>query len=518
MTKKYALNATLFAFTLISLIYSFSSIMARFDHNEHMYVTSAILINQGMELYQDFAFLQMPNISYIYAYIFKFLNIEEYFFLVAKAIALILYLACSLCIYKISRLLRNDYIVSWAIALLFLTNFTLLRSASEASNYIAPLLTTLLSVICFIFFLEGNSKTKNVNLLLSAMFAGLSIGFKLTYLTILLPFYLAASMFYFSNSQRKDYIGFLIFNLYLSCGLIIGLIPVILSYTDFDVFYFNNYGYHALNTQWRELTNYTGYMNFADKLGFSIKTLNRFDNLLLIFSISTLIITRFIKSEKKAKTSKQDSLIGVTWSLLLISGFLSAIAPTPSFIQYYSMPIGIAFLLLLFFNSITNHFNLYKIRGFAILLFCLSVVHNFHNIQKYTDKLSDRSGWSAIWVHDESYKIRDKYIDMYGEQEISVATLSPLFALESGMDIYREFSTGPFLYRVGDFLSDEKLLKFNGSSETKVYQFLEKNKPEIIITGFEKHLDNEFNQYALDHSYLEIPSASKQLRVFFRAS
>jgi len=54
--------------------------------------------------------------------------------------------------------------------------------------------------------------------------------------------------------------------------------------------------------------------------------------------------------------------------------------------------------------------------------------------------------WIPIRLHKEAENIR-AYFDTRSGQG-AVLTLSPLYAIESGLPIYKEFITGPFAWRV----------------------------------------------------------------------
>jgi hypothetical protein len=65
----------------------------------------------------------------------------------------------------------------------------------------------------------------------------------------------------------------------------------------------------------------------------------------------------------------------------------------------------------------------------------------------------------------------------------TVATISPVHALEAGARIPLEFSTGPFFYRVGDTLRADQRRRFHGTSMSTVAQLLESSSPVAVLTG-----------------------------------
>jgi hypothetical protein len=97
--------------------------------------------------------------------------------------------------------------------------------------------------------------------------------------------------------------------------------------------------------------------------------------------------------------------------------------------------------------------------------------------------------WTPIRLHRAANNIR-AYIDS-GSGEGAVLTLSPLFAIESGLPIYKEFVTGPFAWRVSHLLSEAEAANRGLPLRSRIKSFLEEKRPRAILTGREKEEQSE---------------------------
>ena len=75
-------------------------------------------------------------------------------------------------------------------------------------------------------------------------------------------------------------------------------------------------------------------------------------------------------------------------------------------------------------------------------------------------------------------------------------TLAPIFPLEGRVDIYKEFATGPFMWRISDLVDkhDREALKVISADELEDY--LDRERPAAILVGFQKDLERPFILYA----------------------
>ena len=95
----------------------------------------------------------------------------------------------------------------------------------------------------------------------------------------------------------------------------------------------------------------------------------------------------------------------------------------------------------------------------------------------------DLDNWTGIRVHEIAHRVSKAIGDR--RHDGKVATLSPLYAIEAGLKIYDELSTGPFTYLSGDLLTAEQRKKYKITSPNSISKMFEDDPPIAIFVGFE---------------------------------
>jgi hypothetical protein len=508
LKKEHRALSILILILIFALVGAFSKVMTSFNHNEHMYIAAGILVSKGQVLYKDFAYLQTPYLPLFYGGFYQFFGVTSYYLLIGKFICFIFLCISSIIIFLLSQRLLIDNILSLSIASLFLMNLTIVNPATEVSNYIMPVAFSLGSYYVFVVFI---GKPKNtLGILIAGIFLAVAIGTKLTYATIVIPF--VVSTLFYLLSQHSTLTLKRIINIYspFLLGLAIGLIPMLYYMYDLESFLFNNYFYHNINTQWRKISDYTGPMSLSAKLLFAHQLLYQPNNLILFLGIllGTGNSIKYVQSIRKC--INQIDTGALLALLLVITAILTALIPTPSLLQYYTMPVSFSFLLLI--HSLTP-----KLSGIRMalrkLIFTLMIVSVIGIGPLYSSSLvnlTQRNRWSGLRVHDLSTNVHELLIENDLSIGYKIATLSPILVMESNLSIYSELSTGPFLYRIGDFLTTEQRKQFVGTSPESMNYLFNEDPPGAILVGLGGELDNPLIEYAIGNRYkkLEIPDFS----------
>lgn len=117
-------------------------------------------------------------------------------------------------------------------------------------------------------------------------------------------------------------------------------------------------------------------------------------------------------------------------------------------------------------------------------------------------RIVNTDGWKGMIVHKTAKDIRKAIAGM--ETEDAIATFSPLYVIEAQINIYNEFSTGPFLFRVGHYLSKKNLVKYIGTSKVQINDFLNKHMPKAILVGHDPLIEQPLIDYAKARNYSKI--------------
>lgn len=483
---------------------AFARIMVSLDHNEHMYIAASVLVSQGDALYQDFSYLQTPYLPILYGTLFRLLGISSFYLLTGKLMSFLSLGLSSIALFLLARRVLDDVALSLGIVALFVMNMSIAGPAQEVSNYIMPVALSMASFYVFTVSIENRTRPFGVGL--AGFLLAIAIGIRLTYAAVVLPFVIISVFYPLSQhspmtTRRRIADAILPFTV----GMAIGLLPVSLFLSDLESFVFHNLGYHHINAQWRQVTGYGGPMSLPAKLAGARYLLSRADNLVLLLGILLGLGFPIIGGHTTQETLKQIPTGGSLAILLVLVSVPAALAPTPLFPQYFAMPVSFLFLLLVYSLSLTcRSGRTATVRRLLLILVLVCVASTGPGLLDSLSGLTHRDRWTGLYIHDVSMDIRDILTDRTTGTDYRVATLSPLFAVESNIPIYPELSTGPFLYRIGDCLTPEARNRFVGTSPKSIDALLDEEPPAAILVGFEGKLDEPLIEYAITNNYAEV--------------
>jgi hypothetical protein len=131
-------------------------------------------------------------------------------------------------------------------------------------------------------------------------------------------------------------------------------------------------------------------------------------------------------------------------------------------------------------NSDTSPNKHFKLARVLVIACAVAAVASYPLVLHRVPKLFCPQSWTPICLHRISEDIAGKT-----KSPKLILTLAPLYALEGGCDIYTEFSSGPFVYRVADYLfpSDRRLTHTVGPGNLR--ELVEKSPPSAVILGVE---------------------------------
>jgi len=376
-----------------------------------------------------------------------------------------------------------------------------------------PITLTIMSLYLYICSFNINN-IHYCGIFFSGILLGLAIGTKINYLIISVCLIISIPIsFIYNNIQIKSKIFFKSILIFCS-GLLLSLLPLLLFFIkDPKVFIFNNFEYHFINTEWRILSGYPKAMSFYSKLIFSKDILLLIENKIAYSAILIGILFKYYNKHYFVNKNYRFSEYKYIFIIFFIVSFTSIFIHTPLFNQYFSLPLLFLYLTIIgIFSDLENN-NIYlkfcnfKIELKSLLLFILVVIvfsYSISNILYSTHKLLYRKNWVGLHFHDVSQRIRSILTENQIDFRHKVASLSPLFAIESDMPVYLEFSTGPFLYRIGDLVDNNHHDLFIATSPTYLNELFDSSPPSAIIIGFEGDLDIPFANYAIRNNYMEI--------------
>ena len=86
-------------------------------------------------------------------------------------------------------------------------------------------------------------------------------------------------------------------------------------------------------------------------------------------------------------------------------------------------------------------------------------------------------------------------------QESPVLTLAPLIVEEAELDIYPEFATGPFVWRISTLVAEAKKRRLNIITPDNLGNLLYQKPPVAVLSGFERMWEQPIIHWAQNNGY-----------------
>ena len=469
------ITATLTYVAITCISYTVSKPLS---HDEHQFLASAFMVAQyNHHPYQDFAYFHMPNLVYLYAPLF----LLPYPFLLARIFVGIFSIGiCFLIFFTAYSLFAEkeklgSLIIPISITILFVHSPLFEYASSYVWNHSQSVMFAIMAFLFHTVAIRRNNPL--LPLFLSGLCLGMAIGIRLTYAPLVAPF-LLATMIYSRSPVKEKAFQVMAFS---GGGLLANLPTIYFFLTSFDNFIFGIFGYPVLNTSYRQDTSFPRAMTLIGKFEY-IKDFvfaNPIDLMILIVAVSSLML---LGIEKMRHPKPIRFEIGFL-IMLLPFVIMGAFAPTPSWYQYYFaiMP----FLILLSLYALASIQRSIVINLLILFISIISFFQDHHLLYKSSIlDLLHPGEWYPVRVAQES-EIIENIVDSK-DGKGAILTLSPIYAIESGLPIYDEFVTGPFAWRVSEMLSDEVADNRGFTKPSRIRDFFETEVPRAVLTGGEK--------------------------------
>jgi len=479
MSPKITNTLVFLIIAALSLVIFANSMTKPLGRDEQMYCTAGALLAQGKMIYRDFSYpSQMPYHPLFCAALFRTLS-TTHFLLIGRTLSSLCDILVAVCIVGIYWRIFGSFpttamFLGASAAVLYVFNPFVDYANGFAWNHDLVILLVLLS---FWLFISIDFKHK------SRYYRVAFIGALLTFATCMRITTALVQLLFFAvlltrptgsiKQKFKTILPFLI------AAAVVAIWPVWMIALAPRAFFLNLFRISILNGEWVHQTGM-----FHNKLDIIFRFLTTRGCFVLILIAIYLCLTIAWKRRKLTISNAANLLLAV---LLAFVFFIIALIMPTTWKQHLAMPvpfivISFAFPLLYLrkLNSNTSpgkHFKLAR----ALMIACAVVaVASYPCVLHRVPKFFDPQSWTPIRLHRISKDIAEKT-----KSPKLILTLAPLYALEGGCDIYTEFSAGPFVYRVADYLSpsDRHLTHTIGLENLK--ELIEKSPPSALILRVE---------------------------------
>jgi hypothetical protein len=260
----------------------------------------------------------------------------------------------------------------------------------------------------------------------------------------------------------------------VSCAAIL-VWPVWLIASAPRAFFLNLFWVPTLNGKWLRETRMA-----YDKGWLTFKSLTTVGYLAIIVIGFCLCVSIVLCRQKLKLVDARGAMLSF---LAAAAMFGAAYIPSTMWVQYLAMPVafivtGFAYLLMWFRKF--NYIKYFKINLIVFIVGTVITVASYPIVLQRIPRLFDLENWVAVKVHKISEDIAARI-----KKPRLVLTLAPLYAIEGGCRCYTEFSAGPFVYRVADYMSggDVDITHTTGPGTLK--KLVEKLPPSAVILGVE---------------------------------
>ncbi len=474
------------AFFLLLLLLLVARAMSRdLNRDEEQFVSAGtLLLRHGFLPYQDYPYFHTPNLAFVFATLFAW---SDRLLLSARAFNIACAWFTLLLIFVIAaRAFREWPRFRWSLAALAalvlfgseLFQFTAGRGWNHDLSVLASL-GALVSLFC--------SKQRRLWICVSGILLGLAIGTRLSFLPLVAPFGFFAAAHESTASRRAQAV--LLFLL----ALALSLMPTWWLWAQAPrAFFFDNVVYNSvLNRAYAASLGKSG-VSLGRRLFFPIELLKFPQNFFLVATFACVAVWQPLRTGWKAFWAERELAMTVCSVPFLLLG---AFAPSPAYKQYYYalvpfLIVGVVFGLARGAAALSQRraFVLGALTAascLVVLLLDLPMLRLVGSPQR----------WTAMRVHEIGKNLRTF-------TKGKVLTLSPIFPLEGGLDIYRELATGPFAWRVAPLVPEKVRASVGMVAAADLAEFLTDAPPSAVLTGFATYqVERPLDLYARGHGY-----------------
>lgn len=461
----------------------------RLNHDEQQFVAAGRMLQlHGLLPYRDFPFFHTPILVWIDGAIDSH---TDYLLLAGRGLS-VAFGWISLCIIfgmGLVLLRRLSPPARWGLSLavcgLLFVNPIFAYAYFRAWNQSLPLLFMLLAIVCQ---WRGAATGKSGWFGLGGAALAFAIGTRISYAPLGLPF-LVMIWFVPATSSTLRFRHMAVWCL----GMALGTAPelIVIAHAP-AAFLFDNFSYNGpVNAAFRGSS-----ASFWPALG--AKAVFLLETILHPSTLALLAAYLFVTTRMPHAASAPSYLARLILALLPFAA-VGALAPTPSYTQYYCPIVAllvVGVLAGLAVNLGTGDFRLRR-RSTVTVLIALAIGAPFA-IYYYAPgvaMLAAPSTWEPCRMHADAMSIRSHV------RSGKCLTIAPITAMEAGLDIYPPFVTGPFAWRTARFLSDNQRRDYRFVGEKQLERYLNSDPPAAVLVGYEGKLEKPFIEYAKKHAY-----------------
>ena len=480
--------STYLVLVVLSLIIFTGSMNKPTVDTEHVSCAAGVLLSKGKMIYRDFACVsQMPYHPYLCAALYKILNTSHYL-LAGRMLTVICNILIVVSIIGIFRHVFASFpitgrLLGMAMAVLYVFNGHVDRVSGFALNQDFAILCIVLSFRLFISTdFKGSSRYFRIGAMSALLTLASCLHFPAIFIQLLFFVTLLIQQAESGKERFKTSLPFLI------APLIVLILPLWTLIQAPHAFYLNIFEMPILKMQFiRKMQlrmGFTLYTKLAQILTYTTKERDIFP-FLIVPCLTVLIILGRRKLELSNLSHAVLAIIMPVAFLLfplfcpevLYEDFAILI---PLIIISFAYPL--LYLRMLRMNGPPRFFNIASI----IVIACtFSQVASQPLLLHRMSLIFKPRNWIPMKIHQISQEIAEKI-----KEPKLIATLAPLYALESGCDIYLELASGWDGCKIASILPASKREITNTLNPETFKEMLEKRPPSAAVINIDPNKES----------------------------
>ncbi|WP_042775285.1 ArnT family glycosyltransferase [Sinorhizobium fredii] len=491
--------AALSALLVFSLFLRLMNYEMRKD--EQLYVPPIRLLDH-YRLYEDFFYNHPPGSAWLFHWIGATVGSNHLLFSgrLSVFLAWILFLAA---IGGITYALTRSGLISWCVAALTVANdLFLTQTGMAATNNFLPLPFAFTGLGLFVLAArERHPKPFLIGV--AGLCLSLAVAFKISAVAFIPP--VAVAAFLLPRAYRfKDRILRVVAP--LAAGGLVGGMPILIPLVSAPQRFLAHVAqYHTgPHLQYWRMTNAPGEdqaLTLTEKLLLAQGIWFSAAGAVAISLLLALLLTAFQAPDGSGRERLFRIING---PLLVVAGALicsaaMSLLPTPSFPQYFApplicLPLGLALL----FGSLAPETRK-RLQPVVVAATLVVLAIEVPRLAQYIGTAARPDRWTVTRVHDAGVAISQRIAAARAEGK--VATLSPIYPLEGGLEVYPELATGPFVYRTAAFTDHDLATWYTMTSPDLIAAMFDADPPGALLLGFDEVLERPMLDFARRNGY-----------------
>ncbi len=483
-------------------------------NDEQLYATPVALLDQS-KLYQDVFYNHVPGSAWAFNAVGAFIGSDQVLLPARLGVFFGWMVFAAFLIWSTVKLTGSRALAALLVVLVVANDYLLGVTGVTATNNFLPLPFAYAGLTLFVLGAENaasaaSRRTGFVYVLIAGMCLSIAASFKASAAAFILPTAIASLLLppRLAIVERLKWV-----TTPLAIGGIVAASPVLLLMArDPATFFAHVLEYHtvAQPEYWAAARAFEPSVAFAAPAKALLAHQIYFTgaNLLLLSVVALAMVSTAgapnatPSAAPRRAFADRLALFDASTLFVLAAAAIAALlafAPTPSFPQYFAPPLIAAPLLAALLFRRLDASARTRIEPALIGLAALAGLAFAPRVVQYLPALAKPEKWTVNRVHQTGEDIAAA-LAAQGRTG-PVATFFPVYPLEAGLEVYPEFATGQFAYRVGDLIEPKLRDFYVTTSPNDLRAFFEASPPAAILVGFSEHLEAPLIDYAAANGY-----------------